>query len=143
MKETKNSEGIVQSIRDAMASGDIELMVNLFADDGQWILIPTNETYAGHDKIRGILAGSMKMDFHFIDSFSNAEGTKLCIEYLHNMVVTDKWAPSLSFQKPVPGTKFKLKVVWICEIIEGKIIKMNEYFDMLTLINGGTRPNPF
>ncbi len=82
-----------------MASGDIESIVNLFAIDSEWVLIPTGEMYAGKDKITEIIAGSMKMDFQFIDSFYNIDGTKLCIEFLHNMIVNDNWKTRFPFEK--------------------------------------------
>ena len=141
--ETKITNDLVRAVRIAMASCDVESMVNLFATDAEWVLIPTGDTYSGLDKIRQVLAGSMKMDFQFVESFYNADQTKLSIEYLHNMVVTEKWGSMSSSEKPVPGTKFQLKVVWICDTYQGKIVKISEYFDMLTLMNGGTRPNPF
>jgi len=141
--ECKNSAGIVQIIKDVMTARDVESMANLFAINAEWVLIPTGEIYTGPDKIREVVAGSMKMDFQFVESFYNADQTKLSIEYLHNMVVTEKWGSMSSSEKPVPGTKFQLKVVWICDTYQGKIVKISEYFDMLTLMNGGTRPNPF
>jgi hypothetical protein len=68
--------------------------------------------------------------------FTNADGTKLCWEYVHSGVVTDKW-PSSS-QKPAPGTKFDLPIMLMCETRQGKLVKVREYFDLLTLTEAGT-----
>ena len=58
-------------------------------------------------------------------------------EYVHTGVVTDKW-PSSSGHKPAPGTKFELPIMLICEIRQGKFVKVREYFDLLTLLEPGT-----
>jgi len=67
--------------------------------------------------------------------FTNAEGTKLCWEYMHTAVVTDKW-PS-STHRPAPGTKIALPIVLICETCGGKLVKVREYFDLLTVTKPG------
>jgi hypothetical protein len=51
-------------------------------------------------------------------------------------VVTDKW-PSSS-QKPAPGTKFDLPIMLMCETRQGMLVKVREYFDLLTLTEAGT-----
>ena len=32
-----------------MTSDDIESMVNVFAEDGEWVIMATGETFRGHD----------------------------------------------------------------------------------------------
>jgi len=68
--------------------------------------------------------------------FTNAEGTKLCWEYVHTGVVTDKWPASS--HKVSPGTKFDLPIILMCDICQGKLVKIREYFDLLTLLEPGT-----
>jgi hypothetical protein len=65
-----------------------------------------------------------------------AEGTKLCWEYVHTAIVTDKW-PS-STHRPPPGTKIELPILLIGEIRYGKLVKVREYFDLLTVTEPGT-----
>jgi hypothetical protein len=72
------------------------------------------------------------------NAFTNAEATKLCWEYVHSGVVTDKW-PSSSAQKPAPGTKFNLPNILMCKIRRGKLVKVREFFDLLTLLEPGTQ----
>jgi ketosteroid isomerase-like protein len=55
---------------------------------------------------------------------------------MHTGVATEKWPASS--QRPAPGTKFELPIILVGEIREGKIIKMREYFDLLTLTEAGT-----
>jgi hypothetical protein len=68
--------------------------------------------------------------------FANAEGTKLCWEYVHTGVVTDKW-PSSAPQKPAPGTKFDMPISLMCEIRQGKLDKVREYFNLQTVTEPG------
>jgi ketosteroid isomerase-like protein len=56
---------------------------------------------------------------------------------MHTGVVTARW-PASSSQRPAPGTTFKLPIILVGEIREGKIMKMREYFDLLTLTEAGT-----
>jgi ketosteroid isomerase-like protein len=60
----------------------------------------------------------------------------LCWEYVHTGIVTEKW-PASSVQRPAPGTTFEPPIILVAEIREGKIIKMREYFDLLTLTGSG------
>jgi hypothetical protein len=68
--------------------------------------------------------------------FTNAEGTKLCWEYVHTAVVTDQW-PS-STHRPAPGTKINVPLALLCEIDQGRLVRVREYFDMLTASEPGT-----
>jgi hypothetical protein len=45
----QSKEDLSQAVTDAMTSDDIESMVNLFAPDGEWVLMATGETFRGHD----------------------------------------------------------------------------------------------
>src|ERR1035438_3426734 len=150
-KETTNTKpnpapgtDLVQAVTNAMTSDDIESMVNVFAEDGEWVIMATGESFRGHDQIRKLATRSVAARGHTAglgikptNVFTNAEGTKLCWEYVHTGVVTDKW-PSSSAQKPAPGTKFDLPITLMCEVRQGKLVKVREYFDLLTLTEAGT-----
>lgn len=53
-------------------------------------------------------------------------------EHLHKGVVTDQWPAST--HSVAPGTAFALPIVLICELLEGNLVKIREYFDLLTLL---------
>jgi steroid delta-isomerase-like uncharacterized protein len=134
----------VQTFTAAFTSDDIESFMELIATDGEWVIMATGETFRGHDQIRQLATRSVAARKHTdglgikpTNVFTNAEGTKLCWEYVHTGVVTDKW-PSSSAQKPNPGTKFDLPIMLMCEIRQGKCVKVREYFDLLTLTEAGT-----
>ncbi len=126
-----------------MTSDDIEGTVNLFAPDGEWMIMATGETFHGRDQIRELATRSVAARNHNggmglkpFNVFTNPEGTKLIWEYVHTGVVTEKW-PASSHQ-PAPGTTFELPIVLVCEIRDGKLVRIREYFDLLTLIEAGT-----
>jgi ketosteroid isomerase-like protein len=134
----------VQAFTAAFTSDDIESFLNLIAPEGEWVIMATGETFRGLDQIRQLATRSVAARNHTdglgikpTNVFTNAAGTKLCWEYVHTGVVTDRW-PSSSAQKPAPGTKFDLPIVLMCEIRRGKLVKVREYFDFLTLTEAGT-----
>jgi ketosteroid isomerase-like protein len=125
---------------DAMISHNIDGMLKLFAPDGEWIIEATGETFHGPDQIRQLATRSIAARAHGkglgikpTNVFTNAEGTKLCWEYVHEGVVTDRWPASSSY-KPAPGATFKLPIILICELRDGKLVTIREYFDLLTLL---------
>jgi len=104
----------------------------------------TGETFTGVDQMTQLATRSVAARKHSgelgikpTNVFNNAEGTKLCWEYIHTGIVTEKW-PSTSSKRPVPGTKFELPIMLMCEIRDGKLFRVREYFDLLTLTEPGT-----
>jgi len=137
------TEGFLQAFTAAFTSDDIESFMNLIAPDIAWVIMATGETFRGLDQIRQLATRSVAARNHTdglgikpTNVFTNADGTKLCWEYLHTGVVTDKWPASSD--KVAPGTKFDLPIILMCDIRQGKLVKIREYFDLLTLIEPGT-----
>ncbi len=140
---TQQNVGLVEAFTKVMTSDDIEGVVALFAPDCEWVIMATGETFRGQDQVRKHAARSVAARNHPEDMglkpfnvFTNAEGTRLIWEYMHTGIVTERW-PASSHQ-PAPGTKFELPIVLVCEIQDRKLIKIREYFDLLTLIEAGT-----
>jgi ketosteroid isomerase-like protein len=140
--DTQYDSGFVEAFTAAFTSDDIESFMNLVAPDGEWVIMATGETFRGLDQIRKLAMRSVAARNHTAglgikptNVFANAEWTKLCWEYVHTGVVTDRWPSS---HKPVPGTKFELPIILMCEIHQGKIVKVREFFDLLTLLEPGT-----
>jgi ketosteroid isomerase-like protein len=134
----------VQAFTAAFTSDDIESFIKLIDPDGEWVIMATGEMFRGLDQIKQLATRSVAARIHTgglgikpINVFTNSEGTKLCWEYVHTGVGTDKW-PSSSAQKPAPCTKFDLPIMLMCEISQGKLVKVREYFDLLTLTEAGT-----
>lgn len=138
-------ESLVQTVTKAMTTDAVEDMVNCFAADSEWVIMATGESFKGLDQIRQLAIRSVAARKHSdgtgikpYNIFTNPEGTKLCWEYTHTGVVTENW-PATSTQKPAPGTKFELPILLMCEVRQGKLIKIREYFDLLTLTDPGTK----
>ncbi len=137
-----NTADMVKAFTKAFTSDDIESFLKLIAPECVWTIIATGETFRGLDEIKQLALRSVAgrdhptgMGIKPTNIFTNAEGTKLCWEYIHTGVVTAQW-PS-STQRPNPGTKIELPIVLICEILQGKIVNVREYFDLRTV----TEPN--
>jgi ketosteroid isomerase-like protein len=143
-EDSQNSTDLVKAFTAAFTSDDVESFYQLIDSDGEWVIMATGETFRGLDQIKQLTMRSIAARTHGgglgikpTNIFTNAEGTKLCWEYVHTAVVTDKW-PS-STHRPVPGTKIQVPIVLIGEIRAGKLVKVREYFDLLTASEPGTQ----
>jgi hypothetical protein len=103
----------------------------------------TGETFRGHDQIRQLAIRSIAGRNHPagegikpFNVFTNAEGTRLCWEYVHTAVVTDKW-PS-STHRPAVGSTVTIPILLSCESLDGKLTKIREYFDMWAIVDPAT-----
>jgi ketosteroid isomerase-like protein len=134
---------LVQAFTQAMTQGNIEGIINLFSPDGEWVIMATGEAFRGPDQIRQLVSISMAtrdheagMGLQPFNVFTNTDATKLCWEYEHRGMVTEEW-PSVS-RKPAPGTKFELTIILMCEIQQGRLMNIRQYFDLLTVAQAGT-----
>jgi ketosteroid isomerase-like protein len=134
---------LVQAFTAAFTSDDVESFYRLISAEAEWVIMATGETFQGLDQIKRLTERSVAARTHRGGSgikptnvFTSADGSKLCWEYVHTGIVTDKW-PASSPQRPAPGKTFELPIILVGEIRGGKIIKMREYFDLLTLTGSG------
>jgi len=141
--QTINTADFVEVFTKVMTQDDIDGVMKLWTPEGEWLIMATGEKFSGLDQIRQLATRSVAARVHNsgegllpFNVFTNAEGTKLIWEYVHKGVVTEKWPAST--HKPIVGTKFELPIILICEIKDGKLIKIREYFDMQTLTEAGT-----
>lgn len=142
MNTNQINANLVQAFTEAMTHDDIEGVVSLWAENGVWEIMATGEKFSGLEQIRQLATRSVAARNHPagegllpFNVFTNADATKFCWEYVHKAVVTDKWPASKN--RPAPGTEVKIPIVLICEVENGKLIRLNEYFDLLTVIEPG------
>jgi limonene-1,2-epoxide hydrolase len=142
-KETTKTAEFVKEFTKVMTHDDIDGVMKLWAPEGEWLIMATGEKFSGLDQIRQLASRSVAARVHKsgegllpFNVFTNEEGTKLIWEYVHKGVVTENWPAST--HKPVVGTKFELPIILMCEMKEGKLIKIREYFDLQTLTEAGT-----
>ena len=143
MNSKQTNTNLIQAFTEAMTHEDIEGIMKLWAPDGEWLIMATGETFKGLDQIRQLATRSVAARNHPagegllpFNVFTNPDATRLCWEYVHKAVVTDKWPASAHI--PAPGTKVEIPIVLICEISQGKLVKIREYFDLLTVTEPGT-----
>jgi ketosteroid isomerase-like protein len=138
----KSSADLVERFTAAFTSDDIESFYKLIDPNGEWVIMATGETFRGLDQIKQLTVRSVVARTHGgglgirpTNIFTNADGLKLCWEYMHTAVVTDK-RPS-SKNRPAPGTKIELPIVLVGDIRQDKLVKVREYFDLQTLSDPG------
>ncbi len=140
--QATSTDEFVKAFTDAMTHEGVEALMKLWEQDGEWVIMATGETFKGLDQIRQLANRSVAARTHGsgegllpFNVFTNADGTRLCWEYVHRAVATDRWTASTD--KPAPGTKLEIPIILICDIKAGKLAKIREYFDLLTVTEPG------
>jgi len=133
----------VKAFTDAMTHDSVEAVINLWEPDGEWVIMATGETFKGLDKIRELATRSVAARTHGsgegllpFNVFTNDAGTKFIWEYVHKAVVTEKWPTSTN--TPAPGATVEIPIILSCDIRDGKLVKIREYFDLLTVTEPAT-----
>jgi ketosteroid isomerase-like protein len=123
---------------------DMQGLLNLFAPDGEWVIMATGERFQGPSRIRALTSLSVVMraqgaglEPEPAGVFADADGTKICLEYIYRGLVAKDWPKSA--HPPVLGTPFEIPVTLIGEVYQGKLVKVREYFDWLTLTEAGAK----
>jgi ketosteroid isomerase-like protein len=136
---------LVRAFTDAMTTDDIDAVVGLFnnAPDVEWVIMATGERFRGLDSIRQLAERSVaarshgdKLGIKPKRVFTNAEGSQMCWEYVHKGMVTEHARENI-IDHPAPGTIFELPIVLVCDIRNGRIQEIREYFDLRTLTEAG------
>jgi steroid delta-isomerase-like uncharacterized protein len=136
---------LVRAFTDAMTTDDIDAVVGLFhhAPDVAWVIMATGERFGGPDGIRRLAERSVAARSHGDGLgitpkrvFTSAEGSQMCWEYVHKATVTEHARGNI-IGHPAPGTVFELPIVLVCDIRNGRIQEIREYFDLRTLTEAG------
>src|SRR5271155_2440652 len=97
----QSNAALIEEFTRCMTTDDVDSIVPLFSEDAEWVLTATGETFRGHDKIRELAMRSIaarnhvgERGIHPFDVFANADGTRLCWEYVHTAIVTNDWPAS-------------------------------------------------
>jgi len=120
-------------------SDDIEGFMELIDDECVWEIMATGEVFAGAAKVRELAERSVAgrthtADVHmaFVDHFNTND--RMCLEYVHEAIVTDKWPASKN--RPAVGTRVKVPICLVCRLKNEKFVHIDEYFDLGTAIAG-------
>ena len=138
----RSDTDLVQTFTAAFTTDDVESFYKLIDPNAEWTIMATGETFRGLEEIKQLATRSVAARDHTdglgikpFNIFTNAEGTRLCWEYVHTAAVTDKWPSSAN--RPAPGTKIDMPILLSCEIRDDKITKVREYFDMWSIVDPG------
>ncbi len=128
----------------SIVQGDMEALINLFTAEGEWVIMATGERFQGPSRIQALASVSVVMraqgaglEPEPAGVFTDEAGTKICLEYIYRGLVAKDWPKSA--HPPAPGTPFEIPVTLIGELNQGKLVKIREYFDWLTLAEAGAK----
>jgi ketosteroid isomerase-like protein len=136
-KSVNPNWAFLEAFTAAFTSDDIVGWSGLAAPDAVWEVVASGETFTGKAKLLELANRSVAARVHSGDTgikpfniFSNPDGSRVCWEYVHTAIVTDKWPASE--RRPAVGSSVNIPIVLIMEIRDGKFVKVREYFDLLT-----------
>ena len=107
-----------------------------------WEIMATGETFNGADKVRELAERSVAARTHNDEAHMTflshiVTDDQMCLEYVHEGVITEDWPAS--GDRPPVGSKFELPICLVCRLRGEKFIRLNEYFDLGTLVGGGRK----
>ncbi len=131
------SESFVKRFSQVFLSDDIEGMVDLMDKDCEWAIMATGESFHGPEQVRKLAERSVAARQHTKDvhmDFKNLFSTEdqMVLEYVHRGIITG--SNDISVNLPKEGMEFVLPICLVCHVKNGKFDRINEYFDVSTLI---------
>lgn len=120
---TNENRAVVQSLADAWAAKDIDLIMGHFTDDPVYHNIPMDPA-EGTDEVRAAIEGFLAMSetIEFETLLEVSEGDLVMNERVDTFVIG--------------GNPTAVKVMGVFELSEGKIARWRDYFDMAGLTGG-------
>jgi steroid delta-isomerase-like uncharacterized protein len=149
---------VARLVAQALTSDDIESVVDLFAPDGEWVIMATGETFLGHDQIRELATRSVTERNHPagpgikpINISTSPQGTKLSWEYpewgvfqyMKRGAITKELstiAATSGSESPIDpnalvGRPYEVPVCFVYHVnARGKIYLLHEYLDLGSLM---------
>lgn len=120
-----NNEAVVRQLLELWATRDAEAMANLFAEDGVYLNVPTNQPMQGRAAILEWLG--------FV--FNHLE--RIDVEVIHMMSKGD-WVLSERRDDHIfKDHTMPLPVMNAAQVVDGKITMWRDYYDHQTVVNAG------
>ena len=131
-------ESFIKKFSEVFLSDDIEGMVDLMDKGCEWTIMATGEVFRGPEQVRKLAERSVAARQHTRDvhmDFKNLFSTdeQMVLKYVHRGIITT--SNDISVKLPKAGVKFMLPIRLVCHVKNGKFDKINEYFDVSTLID--------
>ncbi|MEO8855119.1 MAG: nuclear transport factor 2 family protein [Ginsengibacter sp.] len=140
MEATKKINKVQENLKlmhtyfDALFGKDIGIILNLMDDNIEWLVVPTGDSIKGKEKLAAFAknhwAGSPGRVKKLINVFASEDFA--CLEYSTIGVVT-KAVDFPSIKIAPSGNKYEFSCCFVFHIINGKIDRVREYFDMATV----------
>src|SRR5581483_1546978 len=116
---------------DALFSKDMAPLLALIDDHVEWLVVPTGDVYRGKEELeRGAMnhwSASPDRIKTLVNLFVDEDFA--CLEYRTGGTLTKRADfPSVSFQPT--GTRYEFQCCFVFTLVNGKIAKVHEYFDM-------------
>ncbi len=130
-------ESFIKRFSEVFLSDDIDGMVDLMDKDCEWAIMATGEVFRGPEQVRKLAERSVAARQHTRDvhmDFKNLFSTddQMVLEYVHRGFITT--SNDISVKLPKAGVEFVLPICLVCHVKNGKFDRIDEYFDVSTLI---------
>ncbi|MFH5821869.1 nuclear transport factor 2 family protein [Georgenia sp. AZ-5] len=122
--KTSSPEHVARTFASATASGDVDIMQQLLADDATWWIpgeLPVSGTWTGHDEIFGRMFATAGQ--HIAEGTLKIEVSKAIADESHCVLLWQAQAES------VHGHRYSNQYCMVFEVRDGKIVSVREYID--------------
>jgi ketosteroid isomerase-like protein len=119
---------------DVLFTENLNPMLSMFDQDIEWFIVPTGDTIKGKDEIAKLAANHWAASPGRIKTLVNlfADEEFACLEYrTSGTLINQADFPSITFQPT--GKKYEFLCCFVFHIKNGKIDRVQEYFDMETV----------
>jgi steroid delta-isomerase-like uncharacterized protein len=137
---TIDMEKLMQNISDAWNSHDVDKLLSLFAENCVYEDVPMAALKKGKEELHNFFGeffvGFPDFKFEIRNRFSTAEN--ICMEWF----ITGTHLGDLS-NRPATGRTISARGVGVVEVIDGKISRYVDYYDMAIMLRQlGVAPAP-
>jgi len=120
---------------DLLYGQDLDALMDLFADEVHWLIVPTKTEIRGKESLRELAENHWQASPDRVKTLVNlfANGEFACLEYISAGRVTAE-ADFVTTRITPTGRRYELRCCFVFHFrTDGKVDQVREYFDLQTL----------
>ena len=133
-RHVRENMALMQRYFELLFSKELDSMLEIIDDNIEWFIVATGDVIRGKDQFAALAknhwGASPDRSKKLINLFASEDYA--CMEYTSGGTLTGR-VDFPSIQIPPSGLHYELQVCFVFHIVDGKIDRVHEYFDMETV----------